>query len=76
MNDDMLHKIANQPALLDIMQRVRERGLHKVAAVMYQMPEVNLPTVVHKLGAALYESRLRQQQIQKGIDAYRLLHAL
>lgn len=76
MNDEILRKIAQHPALVDTMQRVRERGLHKVAAVMYELPEVNLPSVVQKLGAALYESHLRQQQIQKGIDAYKLLGRL
>ncbi len=76
MNDEILRKIAHHPALADTIQRVREQGLHKVASQLYDLPEVTLAGVVEKLGSALYESHLRQQQIQKGIDGYKLLKRL
>lgn len=70
MNDDALQKVALNPAIRDVMQRVREAGLHKVARHLYNVEEVNLKTSLEKLGHDLFYNHLRHQKIRKGLEAY------
>jgi hypothetical protein len=63
-------KIHLGPNLQDVMQRVREVGLHKVAAKLHDVPELDIKTAANILGARLLEAHLRQTKIAAGLRAY------
>jgi len=76
MNERILQKLAHHPVLRDTVLRVRQVGLHKVAAQLHDMREVTLQSAVQKIGTDLYKSHLKHKQIEKGLDAYRLIEKL
>lgn len=55
------------PPLQDLMQRVRENGLHKVAAPLNAMPEFTFKNVITKLGEQMCLSQLKHQKIATGL---------
>lgn len=76
--DVLMAKLASQdfklnPNLQDVMQRVREVGLHKVAAQMHNVPEFNIRVAVENLGMQLCLGELRREKIASGLQAYNAL---
>ncbi len=73
--ETLMTKIASEqihlgPSLRDVMQRVRETGLHKVAAQMHGVPELDIKTAASILGNRLLLAHLRQTKIAAGLRAY------
>lgn len=76
--DAIMYKLSStalnlNPHMQDVIQRVRETGLHKAAAPLYGMHEVTLKTAVDYLGTALIQQHLKHQKIASGIDSYAVL---
>jgi len=73
--DNIMAKLASDqinvsPAMRDIMQRVRQAGLHKVAAQINGVPEFTLRTAASELGFQLLKSHLKHTKIAAGLRAY------
>lgn len=73
--ENLMAKLASQqlqlpPAMQDVMQRVREVGLHKVAAQMHGMPEFGVRQAAELIGSSLVRAHLRQTKIAAGLRAY------
>lgn len=77
-HEQLLEKLGStqlnmSPAVRDVMQRVREVGLHKVAAHLHGVPEFNIQVAAQVLGTKLASHHLRFSKVAAGIRA---LHAL
>ena len=68
-----LHELS--PAMQDVMQRVRQTGLHKVAAQLRGVPEFTLHTGMQELAFKLAYTHLRNQKIASGIRSLTDLEA-
>jgi len=73
MDENSLRKIAQNVIIQDTLQRVREVGLHKVAAKLEGLPEINLKTAATHLGTALLHHHAKFQKINSGLDALQFL---
>lgn len=73
MDENNLRKIAQNAVFQDTLQRVREVGLHKVAAQMSGLPEVNIKTAVAHLGKSLMLHQAKFRKINSGLDALQFL---
>lgn len=67
MDASELNKIAHNPVIQDVLQRIREAGLHKVASHMYGLEQVDLRSVVTKLGQDLMYHQLKHRKIAEGL---------
>lgn len=72
--DDIFEKLSNQqlnfnPSLKDVMQRVREVGLHKVAAQIHGTKEFGFKEAAQALGTRLVEHHLKYAKVNEGIKA-------
>jgi hypothetical protein len=63
------------PAMQDVMQRVREVGLHKIATTLYDLDELSLPKIAQHLGTRLLLEHHKQEKIASGLNALRTLEA-
>jgi len=77
--DALMHKLGSSeltfsPQMQDVMQRVREAGLHKVAAPLYDLPGVTLKTAVHSLGISLLQQHYKYQKIASGLESYAFIN--
>ena len=61
------------PAILDIINRTRVVGLHKVAAHISNRPEFTLRDAVQELGTKLAYEHLKNQKIASGLGSLREL---
>lgn len=66
-------KLMQSAPLRDVVQRVREVGLHKVAADLHGVPEFNIKTAVAVLGQRLLLNQARYEKIASGIRALNAL---
>lgn len=76
--DDIINKLASHPlspAMQDVMQRVRQVGLHKIAAAQYGYDDFTLAHAVLELGTKLAYQHLKQQKIATGMRALQSLEA-
>jgi len=78
--DLIMQKLANQhlglpPALRDVMQRVREQGLHKTAGYMYGVPEITLKEAATIIGVKLAHMQAKHARVQRGLHKLALLEA-
>ena len=76
--EHLLEKLAStqlnvSPAVADLMQRIRETGLHKVAAHMHNVPEFTFKTATQILGTQLIHQHLKFSKIASGIRALQAL---
>lgn len=62
------------PQMQDVMQRVRETGLHKVAAPLYDLPDMTLKTAVHSLGISMLQQHYKYQKIASGLESYAIVN--
>jgi len=62
------------PAILDIVNRTRVVGLHKVAAHITERDEFTLRDAVQELGTKLAYDYLKNQKIASGLGSLRELH--
>jgi hypothetical protein len=62
--------IAHSPIVSDVVSRVRQAGLHKVAAHMHAVPEFTLKTAAQILGTKLVEQNARYSKIAQGLAAF------
>lgn len=77
-HEQLLEKLGNvqlnmSPALTDLMQRVREVGLHKIAARMHNIPEFNIKAAAQLLGTKLVHQHFKYSKIASGIRALQAL---
>ena len=70
------HKLTFSPPILDLMQRVREHGLHKVASHLYNTKEFNVKVAVQLLGERLYTKDKKYQKIASGLRVLKVLEEL
>lgn len=73
--ENLMAKLASNeitfgPQLRDVMQRVRETGLHKVAAQMHGVPTFDIKTAASVLGFQLLQTHLKHVKIAAGLRAY------
>lgn len=61
-------------AVLDIVNRTRTVGLHKIAAQLRNKKDFGLEDVVKELGTKLAYEYLKQQKIASGLKSLRDLH--
>jgi hypothetical protein len=62
------------PAVLDIINRTRVVGLHKVAAHITNRDEFTLRDAIQELGTKLAYEHLKNQKIASGLGSLRELH--
>lgn len=62
------------PSVLDIVNRTRTLGLHKVAAHTHNCVEYGLQDVIRELGTKLAYAHLKHQKIASGLESLRELH--
>ncbi len=67
MDSKQLEKVAHNPVIQDVLQRVREAGLHKVASQMYNLEQIDLKSVITKLGQDLVYHQLKHKKIAEGL---------
>jgi len=77
--DAIMHKLSSaeltlSPQMQDVIQRVRETGLHKVAAPLYGVDEVTLKTAVQQLSTAWLAQHYKYQKIASGLDSYAIVN--
>lgn len=77
--DAILHKLGSEeltlsPQMQSVMQRVRTAGLHKVAASLYEVPDVTLKVAVAHLGTSLVHHKMRHQKIASGLESLAYLN--
>lgn len=78
-HEQLLVKLGNAqlpmgPALQDLMQRVREVGLHKIAAHTHKVPEFTFKTAALHIGTELVRQHLKFSKVASGISALRTLN--
>lgn len=61
--------LSMSPPLRDTLQRVRETGLHKVAAQEHGVPSFGIKEAAEVLGRRLVFNRLKQEKIASGLAA-------
>jgi hypothetical protein len=66
-------RILKNAVVRDTVQRVRETGLHKVAAKMHGVPEINIKTAMAEMGKALYAHHMKHRAIRSGLHAFEFL---
>lgn len=67
ISDEELLKSA---AVQDFVARIPAHGMHKIAATLYGLDEVDLYTAVHALGTKLAYESLRRQKLNEGLASY------
>jgi len=77
-HDQLLEKLGNaqvnlSPAMNDLMQRVREVGLHKVAAHTHGVSRFTIKTAAWYIGKELTRQHLKYSKIASGIRALQAL---
>lgn len=70
-HDEILASMS--PAMRDVMQRVREVGLHKVAAQIHNQPEFTLKVAAQVLGTELMRQHYKFSKVAAGIRALQAL---
>ena len=77
--DAIMHKLSSaeltlSPQMQDVIQRVRETGLHKVAAPLYGIDELTLKTAVQQLSTSLLAQHYKYQKIASGLESYAVVN--
>jgi hypothetical protein len=77
-HEQLLEKLGNaqvnlNPAMHDLMQRVREVGLHKVAAHTHRVSKFTLKTAAWYIGKELTRQHMKFSKIASGIRALQAL---
>lgn len=67
ISDEELLKSA---AVQDFVARIPNHGMHKIAATLYGLDEVDLYTAVQALGTKLAYESLRRQKLNEGLASY------
>jgi len=77
--ENIITKLGSQtslsPAMLNVVQGVRQVGLHKIAAQMRGQDAFGLEHAVFELGTKLAYNYLKQQKIASGIRSLKTLEA-